>query len=77
MSRNLYDISMWISRSKRVYRTSEVVLYFYDIFGTYGQLHIYGAIKEMSFKFNVLVSSRKGLAQGCTCPFIYTMNYDK
>ena len=42
-----------------------MVLYFYDIFGTYGQLHIYGAIKEMSFKFNVLVSSRKGL--GCIC----------
>ena len=45
-------------------RTEQVEWFctFYDIFGTYGQLHIYGAIKEMSFKFNVLVSSRKGLA---------------
>ena len=45
---------------RRVYWTSQVVLYFYDIFGTYGQMHIYGAIKEMSFKLNALVSSRKG-----------------
>ena len=52
---------------RRVYWTSQVVLYFYDIFGTYGQMHIYGAIKEMSFKFNVLVSSRKGLTLGCIC----------
>ena len=36
-------------------RTEQVEWFctFYDIFGTYGQLHIYGAIKEMSFMFNV------------------------